>query len=317
MNSFYIILAAVITAGAALGYIWGGLRIAAACIKLFICTSAVYFLFEPLAGWLVSYGDMDFLYAYITAAVSILLICFLFIRLLISPVMKKLPAIHKHSINRITGMMTGFVVSAIACLCFIEYYSTVAIPQELPGNLLQKNITAAIYQQAELLRNKIAALPNRQPMQVMAAKETSPVKEEGVQLTFTTSNLTISPRLEAEMLELVNMEREKNSLKPLSFDSALTKAARLHAADMLRRGYFSHFTPEGVDPFQRLHKLNIHYRYAGENLALAPALIQAHHGLMQSPGHKANILHPSYGRVGIGIIDGGVYGLMIAQEFSN
>jgi uncharacterized protein YkwD len=317
MNSFYSILSVVITVGAALGYILGGLRIAAAFIKTFIYTSTVYFLFEPLASWLVSYCNMDFLYAGITAAISILLICFLFIRLLIAPVLKKISVIHTHTINRITGMMTGFVVSAIACLFFVQYYGTVAIPPELPGHLLQKNITAAIYQQAEFITDKMAALPNRQPMQVMAAKETSPVKEEGVQLPFSTSSLTISPPLEREMLELVNMEREKKSLKPLSFDSALTKAARLHAADMLQRGYFSHFTPEGLDPFQRLRKLNIHYRYAGENLALAPALIQAHQGLMKSPGHKSNILHPSYGRVGIGIIDGGIYGLMIAQEFSN
>jgi uncharacterized protein YkwD len=56
---------------------------------------------------------------------------------------------------------------------------------------------------------------------------------------------------------------------------------------------------------------------AGENLALAQTLSIAHTGLMHSPGHRANLLHRSFHRVGIGIIEGGVHGLMISQEFRN
>ena len=54
-----------------------------------------------------------------------------------------------------------------------------------------------------------------------------------------------------------------------------------------------------------------------ENLALAPNVDIAHKGLMNSPGHRANILSPSFGRVGIGVIDGGGYGKMFAQEFAD
>jgi uncharacterized protein YkwD len=56
---------------------------------------------------------------------------------------------------------------------------------------------------------------------------------------------------------------------------------------------------------------------AGENLALAPTLRIAHRGLMNSPGHRANIMNPSFGRVGIGILEGGSHGLMITQNFRN
>jgi uncharacterized protein YkwD len=62
---------------------------------------------------------------------------------------------------------------------------------------------------------------------------------------------------------------------------------------------------------------DIHFLTAGENLALAKTLNIAHTGLMNSSGHRANILNKSFGRVGIGIIDGGLYGLMISQEFRN
>ena len=86
---------------------------------------------------------------------------------------------------------------------------------------------------------------------------------------------------------------------------------------MFVRGYFSHYTPEGKDPFQRMHDAGVTYRTAGENLALAPTLQLAHTGLMNSPGHRANILHPQFGRVGIGILDGGRRGIMVSQEFRN
>jgi uncharacterized protein YkwD len=39
--------------------------------------------------------------------------------------------------------------------------------------------------------------------------------------------------------------------------------------------------------------------------------------LMNSPGHRANILRPAFGRLGIGIVDGGYRGIMVSQEFRN
>jgi uncharacterized protein YkwD len=66
-----------------------------------------------------------------------------------------------------------------------------------------------------------------------------------------------------------------------------------------------------------MHEANVRFLTAGENLALAPTLEIAHRGLMNSPGHRANILNPDFGRVGIGIMDGGMRGLMVSQEFRN
>ena len=86
---------------------------------------------------------------------------------------------------------------------------------------------------------------------------------------------------------------------------------------MWERSYFSHYTPEGKDPFERMKDGHVDYRTAGENLALAPTLQIAHTGLMNSPGHRANILNPNFGRVGIGILDGGRRGIMVSQEFRN
>ena len=119
------------------------------------------------------------------------------------------------------------------------------------------------------------------------------------------------------MLELVNQERANAGLKPVKWDPEILPVARAHSRDMFARGYFSHYTPEGKDPFDRMKSGGIKYFSAGENLALGPTLKICHDGLMKSPGHRANILNPSYGRLGIGILDGGAYGLMISQEFRN
>jgi uncharacterized protein YkwD len=76
-------------------------------------------------------------------------------------------------------------------------------------------------------------------------------------------------------------------------------------------------SPEGKDLGNRLQQARVRYLSAGENLALAPTLHSAHTGLMRSPGHRANILRPQFGRLGIGILDAGSHGLMVTQAFRN
>lgn len=66
-----------------------------------------------------------------------------------------------------------------------------------------------------------------------------------------------------------------------------------------------------------MRESEVRFRTAGENLALAPSVPIAHTGLMNSPGHRANILQSGFGRVGIGILDGGKRGLMVTQNFRN
>jgi uncharacterized protein YkwD len=62
---------------------------------------------------------------------------------------------------------------------------------------------------------------------------------------------------------------------------------------------------------------NIAFNFAGENLALAPSVDLAMKGLMQSLGHKENILSKDFQKLGVGVIDGGIYGEMFCQEFTD
>ncbi|MEA2573116.1 MAG: hypothetical protein QOH93_414 [Chloroflexia bacterium] len=163
----------------------------------------------------------------------------------------------------------------------------------------------------------ITVKPPLSPGEGGGAGQGGEAKEEGVKLNFTVNDATADPSTEQAMLDLVNRERTSRGLEPLVMDPDLVLLARAHAEDMFKRGYFAHDTPEGVDPFQRMDKANIQYRLAGENLALAPTLDIAHNGLMNSPGHRANILKDGFRKVGIGVLDGGLYGKMFVQEFTD
>jgi len=120
---------------------------------------------------------------------------------------------------------------------------------------------------------------------------------------------------EKKMLDLVNAERQKAGLKPLKADMRLVDISRKKSKDMIENNYFSHTSPTYGSPSNMLKKSGITYRTAGENLAGASDVERAHTNLMNSPGHRSNILNPNYTHIGIGIEKGGPYGKMFTQTF--
>lgn len=144
-----------------------------------------------------------------------------------------------------------------------------------------------------------------------------PESGERVNIPYKPQKLVVDEVSEREMLELVNSERAKVGAKPLRVDPTIVNVARAHSKDMWERGYFSHVNPDGQDPFDRMKAGGVRFTTAAENLALAPTVELAHQGLMNSAGHRRNILDPQFGRVGIGVIDGGIYGKMFTQNFAD
>lgn len=144
-----------------------------------------------------------------------------------------------------------------------------------------------------------------------------PRSDETVNLGFQTTEFSPNASMENQLINLVNKERSSRGLQTLGKVDLLTEVGRGHSADMFKRGYFSHTSPEGKNVSDRALDKGYIYLVIGENLAYAPSVELAHKGLMDSPGHKANILSPEFNKIGIGIMDGGVYGLMVTQVFSN
>ncbi|SMB86824.1 uncharacterized protein, YkwD family [Desulfonispora thiosulfatigenes DSM 11270] len=121
--------------------------------------------------------------------------------------------------------------------------------------------------------------------------------------------------LEQEMLTLINAERAKSGLKPLVMDAKLVELAKLKSQDMIDKNYFSHTSPTYGSPFDMMKKYGVTYRTAGENLAGNQSVAAAHQALMNSEGHRRNILNPNFTHIGIGIVKGGPYGMMFTQMF--
>ena len=120
---------------------------------------------------------------------------------------------------------------------------------------------------------------------------------------------------EQKMVDLVNSERQKNGLNPLKVDSNLAKVARTKAQDMSDNSYFSHNSPTYGTPFEMLKKFGIAYTAAGENIAGNSTVEKAETALLNSAGHRANILSKNYDTIGIGIVNDSRYGKVFVQLF--
>ncbi|MFF9686938.1 sigma-70 family RNA polymerase sigma factor [Streptomyces sp. NPDC014623] len=110
-----------------------------------------------------------------------------------------------------------------------------------------------------------------------------------------------APSVTEEVVALVNTERAEAGCGPVSGDSLLARAASGHSADMARRDYFSHTSPEGTDPGARITAAGYRWSTYGENIAkgqrTAAAVMDS---WMNSDGHRANILNCAFKEIGVG-----------------
>ena len=225
---------------------------------------------------------------------------------------------HDHQINHVMGMIPGLANGLIIAALVSALMFSVPVSDEMSVSMRDSTLADGLAAYTEDLESALTPIFEPAVRHTLNRLTTiEPGSRDVVELPFKVENADPLPALEAQMLELVNQERIGAGLKPVEADPEMTEVARRHSADMFARGYFSHYTPEGKDPFDRMRDMNVQFRTAGENLALAPTLQIAHTGLMNSPGHRANILEPRFGRLGIGIMDGGRRGLMVTQKFRN
>lgn len=227
------------------------------------------------------------------------------------------PSAHHRSGNLILGIIPGFISGIIFAAILAPLLLALPMPNGLRTPVRESVIANRLATVTERIEAALRPIFDDAIRQTLTLRTVPVNSNEKGALPFKVTNSTPRPDLEAEMLLMVNRERLAAGLKPLEADPEMLPVARAHSVDMFERGYFSHDTPEGRDPFGRMSVAGVSFTIAGENLALAPTLTMAHTGLMNSPGHRANILRPEFGRVGIGIMDGGIRGLMITQNFRN
>ncbi|MEK7499365.1 MAG: CAP domain-containing protein [Patescibacteria group bacterium] len=124
-------------------------------------------------------------------------------------------------------------------------------------------------------------------------------------IALTPNIAELSTITDSSMVQLTNKARTDAGLPPLTISSELTGAAKQKGQDMLKHQYFAHISPSGTTPWFWMKKTGYSYTVAGENLAIdfldAEDVVTA---WLNSPTHKANLLHKEYTQTGIAVVSG-------------
>lgn len=119
---------------------------------------------------------------------------------------------------------------------------------------------------------------------------------------YTKATAALTSGFEYQLFDLTNASRVVHHLPVLSWDQHVQVTAQNHSADMAEHNYFDHNDLKGRSPFDRMQQDHITFLLAGENIAYGQlSSIFAHEGLMNSLGHRENILKKDYKYLGVGV----------------
>jgi uncharacterized protein YkwD len=142
---------------------------------------------------------------------------------------------------------------------------------------------------------------------------------------------TVEDQVEAAIIRYTNLERVNAGLQPLTVNPHLSAIARAHSLDMKVRNFFSHYNPDGRDPFERMIAGGYTYWCAAENIACTSYFTESsvpdevgryfvQDMWMESPGHRENILDTCVTEIGVGVVyepdrSSSPFGFIATQNF--
>lgn len=221
------------------------------------------------------------------------------------------------SIGKALGVVTGLARGVMVGMLTLGIVSALPLPEPVTSAVRDSQLGSRLAERGESVQRALGGVVAEAVQESIAILTVRPDSSERVALSFKVANPRIDPDAEAQMLVLLNRARTENGLEPVTMDPTIREVARRYSVTMFQLGYFAHLGEDGSSPFDRMRAGGATFRAAGENLALAPTVQVAHDGLMNSPGHRANILNERYRRIGIGVADGGMHGKMYTQNFAD
>lgn len=239
---------------------------------------------------------------------------------ILNALLQKLP---QKLVNSPLNQWLGALVSVLNSLIVVAFILLVVLALPLRGTIKRDVGSSVISKQlvvyAEKYGGQVKSALDQAAREATKFLTIAPTSTERINLDVRpqASELTTDVTAENRLVELVNQERAKVGVGPLRVDAKMTEVARAHSRDMFVHHYFAHIDPDGRSGGDRLEAAGVSFNVAAENLAYAPDVATAHQGLMESPGHRKNILDPEFHRVGIGVVDSGSYGRMFTQEFAD
>jgi len=306
-----LVIAGVAALGVRQGLVGGVVDILALAFAL----AAGLLLLNPTAQVLTSMGLGVRTAGPVALIVLLLTLHTLAVWLLRFPAKPMVEAVGREQWHRaadaVPGMAKGVLLSAALLAIAVSLPSAGMPKSAIERSFVGPPMLSVVHRLASLAGPALGGLPGAGGMQVL------PEGQQRVDLHFRAENMQVRPDAEQQLFDLVNAERSKRGLTPYAFDEALRGVARGHSEDMLRRGYFGHYDPEGLTHVERMSAVKLVRRSSAENVALAPSVLVLHQGLMNSTGHRDNILAPRFTKCGIGIYYSPVLGYMATQLFSD
>ncbi len=201
----------------------------------------------------------------------------------------------------------------------VKNQKTQAAKQRNEARKAAKKAKKQVSQPAKTVAPKTVApktvAPATQAPKAVAPKTQAPQTTAPAKTETQTSNSSIS-NYSNQVLQLVNQERAKEGLKALTTASALTSASNKRAQETMQS--FSHTRPNGSSFFTALTEFGVKYSAAGENIAYGQRTPQeVVTAWMNSPGHRANIMNGSFGKLGVGVYQASNGTIYWAQLFTN
>lgn len=230
----------------------------------------------------------------------------------------KLPKKYKDSkVNKILGVAPALLEGLVFVAFILSLFVSFPIKPDVKKDVLDSKIGGVIIDKTAVIEKSINNVFGGVIEDSLTYLAVEPNAKDSIDLKTSIDKLSTDTVSEKQMFDLVNDERQKAGVAKLEWAENIVPVSRDYATDMWKRSYFSHYSPEGEDVGDRLKKSGVKFIVAGENLALSPTLKIAHQGLMNSKGHRENILSSEFKKVGIGVIDNGVYGKIFVQVFTN
>lgn len=144
---------------------------------------------------------------------------------------------------------------------------------------------------------------------LVGAAQAAPAHRQNATLASSALPINAFRAVQQLALQLVNRDRAAEGLPPMQVDEQLAQAAQNHAEDMLRRNYFSHYSPEGKTPTDRLTAVG-GSGFPSENIVMRErtgfkriniqALEEFQDQWMHSPKHRHSLMNPNLEKFGYG-----------------
>ncbi|HKO47094.1 MAG TPA: CvpA family protein [Polyangiaceae bacterium] len=318
LNAIDVFLGVVLLLTAWVGYRRGFIAAALQLLGVLVSVLVALLGYRSVARVLEAHAPALGVWTWPLGFVATLLLAQLVTSALGAWLVRALPRrVHEHGLNRALGVLPGFLRGLILASLLSVVLLTLPLVDGLSRLTRESKLASGLSVPAAWLDCALTPIFDPAVQRTLQALTVPPESRASIDLRFTVPSPRVRPDLESDLLKLVNTERTAQGRRALQADAELTQVARAHGRDMLARGYFAHVTPDGEDLSNRLGSAQLRYLVAGENLALAPTVEIAHQNLMNSPGHRENLLRAQFGRLGIGVLDAGRHGLIVVENFRN